>query len=217
LQIDITQRPCLKRRILMGKFEGISWPKLVVAIRGTIVTKKDDLTDYCKILFKKLHDSEDSYNIVITVLWAINCTQKYLISGDEVIAGHSLGAVLGLLAPRQLAIDNNLVLQAHLFNPPNFSLDVMLKKGEIGLANGLSKAFAVISSSLEEVTRRSGAAVASAGSGLPDVVRTLVSSRRVNDDTKKMEAESQLLQRNRSYRQQQVERQLPYPVVNATR
>ncbi|KAG0557359.1 hypothetical protein KC19_11G123200 [Ceratodon purpureus] len=56
------------------------------------------------------------------------------------VAGHSLGAALALQATRVLALlePNGVLLETHLFNPPNCSPDVVLKKGFTGVVNGVS-------------------------------------------------------------------------------
>ena len=124
----------------VGQYKIVQWPKYVVAIRGTIATKTDDLIDDLRILFETMCQEVHLYKPIMHLLEAI-----YNTYGDDVwVAGHSLGATLGLIATRRLAIDKNIVLDCHYFNPPNISMDILAKKLVVGTCNGLAEGAAMI-------------------------------------------------------------------------
>ena len=56
---------------------------------------------------------------------------------DIWVAGHSLGAALALIATRSLAIDHDIVINTHLFNPPYLTVGRLASKTMRGILNGV--------------------------------------------------------------------------------
>lgn len=91
-------------------------PKIVVALRGTLLSKEDFEADI-HILFHRL-SSHKRFEMVLQVV-----RRQVAKSGPSAVCltGHSKGAALALLVGRKLA-EEGCYLEAHLFNPPNPSL-----------------------------------------------------------------------------------------------
>lgn len=102
-----------------------SLPKYVVAIRGTVLKFPfDDLKANGHIVKETLHAEEHLYVAVENLIRKI---VKERGSPSVWVAGHSLGATIGLIATRKLALEGE-VLKARLFNPPFASSDVLFSK-----------------------------------------------------------------------------------------
>ncbi|KAL2649753.1 hypothetical protein R1flu_017881 [Riccia fluitans] len=86
--------------------------KIVIAIRGTL-PRIDDGWHNMHIPFQRLHETP-RYKEIMRVVKSAIATHG---SRDICIVGHSLGAALGLLVARTLAVEENTKIEAHLFNP----------------------------------------------------------------------------------------------------
>ncbi|KAG0578670.1 hypothetical protein M758_4G037600 [Ceratodon purpureus] len=109
-------------------------PKYVIAIRGTRKFCQRDILADLQILSETLHHNP-LYDIVK------NMTRKVVMkhSHDTVcLAGHSLGAAIGLIVTRELALEG-MAMETHLFNPPFFSLETLVEKFTKVGAKGLER------------------------------------------------------------------------------
>ncbi|OAE19804.1 hypothetical protein AXG93_4392s1000 [Marchantia polymorpha subsp. ruderalis] len=93
-------------------------PQWVVAIRGTNLFALADLRNDAKIFFETLNESTLS-QLLYYVVWAL-CELHG--SWNVNVTGHSLGAAVGLLVCRRMALEGCLV-EGHFFNPPFVTLD----------------------------------------------------------------------------------------------
>ncbi|KAL8137050.1 hypothetical protein V2J09_003051 [Rumex salicifolius] len=101
-------------------------PKAVLTLRGTLLkgpTFRRDLTDDLRFLAWESLKGSVRYNAAISVLRS--SVAKYG-SKNMCVAGHSLGAGFALQAGRALA-EEGVYVEAHLFNPPSFSITTSLK------------------------------------------------------------------------------------------
>lgn len=109
-------------------------PKYVIAIRGTRKFCQRDILADLQILCETLHHNP-LYDIVKTMTRRV--VEKY--SHDVVcVAGHSLGAAIGLIVTRELALED-MAVETHLFNPPFFSLETLMEKFTTLGAKGIDK------------------------------------------------------------------------------
>ena len=115
-----------------GQLIPVLLPKYLFAIRGTIVPRYDDIMNDIKIAGEVLYKSEGLS--VTRLLLAI--TRMYN-PHDIWVAGHSLGAALALIATRALAIDHDVVINPHLFNPPYLTIGRLASKAMRGVLNGV--------------------------------------------------------------------------------
>ncbi|GLJ35281.1 hypothetical protein SUGI_0709920 [Cryptomeria japonica] len=95
-------------------------PKIVVAFRGTVKTRGSLARDLChdlQILTNRLHTTARFH----TAFEAVKTSVDKYGSENVWIAGHSLGAAMGILAGRKMVEEKGLFVQAHLFNPPFIS------------------------------------------------------------------------------------------------
>ncbi|KAL3702218.1 hypothetical protein R1sor_020240 [Riccia sorocarpa] len=86
--------------------------KIVIAIRGTL-PRIDDGWHNMHIPLQRLHETP-RYKEIMRVVKSAVVTHG---SRDVCIVGHSLGAALGLLVARTLAVEENTKIETHLFNP----------------------------------------------------------------------------------------------------
>ncbi|KAH9289824.1 hypothetical protein KI387_033941, partial [Taxus chinensis] len=104
-------------------------PKIVLAFRGTI-RKPDsfarDLRLDLNVLTNELHTSCRFH----TAFDAVKSSVHKHGAENVWIAGHSLGAAMAMLAGRKMVEEEQLFLQAHLFNPPFISPPVERIKNE---------------------------------------------------------------------------------------
>ena len=114
----------------------VGLPKYVLAIRGTIISCPDDIMSDRELFFERLHLSEGAS--VMRLLREI--TAKYK-PHDIWVAGHSLGAAVALIATRSLAIDHDIVINPHLFNPPYFTVGRVISKSCRGVLKGVGDTF----------------------------------------------------------------------------
>ena len=110
----------------------VGLPKYLFAIRGTIPSRSNDISSDIKIVGEVLH-VKDALPVT-RLLLAI--TRKYN-PHDVWVAGHSLGAALALIATRFLAIDHDVVINPHLFNPPYLTVGRLASKAMRGVLNGV--------------------------------------------------------------------------------
>ncbi|KAL3698415.1 hypothetical protein R1sor_012491 [Riccia sorocarpa] len=115
-------------------------PKYVVAIRGTM-SWKDVITDK-EILREIICELRPLYEPVMKFIKIVH--DMYSADGGVWVAGHSLGAMLALVATRRLAIDEQIVLEAHLFNPPFISFGTLAKKAALQVAIGAEDVLGMI-------------------------------------------------------------------------
>lgn len=109
-------------------------PKYVIAIRGTRKYCQRDILADLQILCETLH-----HNPLYDVVKAMTRRVVEKHSHDMVcVAGHSLGAAIGLIVTRELALED-LAVETHLFNPPFFSLETLLEKFSNLGAKGIEK------------------------------------------------------------------------------
>ncbi|PTQ39225.1 hypothetical protein MARPO_0046s0047 [Marchantia polymorpha] len=87
--------------------------KWVVAIRGTDFSRTADLLNNLSIVFEQLNSAQLT-TIVEVVVRRLVAQHGYQSVG---VTGHSLGAAVGLLVCRRLALERCLV-EGHFFNPP---------------------------------------------------------------------------------------------------
>lgn len=86
--------------------------KVVIAVRGTL-PRMDDGWHNMHIPLQRLHETPRYKEIMAAVKSAV-ATHG---SQEVCIVGHSLGAALGLLVARSLAVDESVRIESHLFNP----------------------------------------------------------------------------------------------------
>ncbi|GLJ35283.1 hypothetical protein SUGI_0709950 [Cryptomeria japonica] len=92
-------------------------PKIVVAFRGTVKTRESlarDLRHHLHIFINRLHTTSrfhTGFDAVKTNVDRHGCENVW-------IAGHSLGAAIGMLAGRKIAEAEGRFVEAHFFNPP---------------------------------------------------------------------------------------------------
>ncbi|XP_024366224.1 uncharacterized protein [Physcomitrium patens] len=109
-------------------------PKYVVAIRGTRKYCQRDIKADLQIMLETLHHNT-LYDIVKSMTRRV--VEKH--PHDSVwVAGHSLGAAIGLIVTRELALEN-MPVETHLFNPPFLSLETLLEKATLLASKGLNK------------------------------------------------------------------------------
>eukprot|EP01018_Ginkgo_biloba_P029302 Gb_11156 [translate_table: standard] len=92
-------------------------PRVVVAFRGTIMSCETVVRD----LFMDLEILVNRLEKRSRYLKGLEALRKSVRSHGPkhvVIAGHSMGAAIGLLAGRTLMAEDGVNLEAHLFNPP---------------------------------------------------------------------------------------------------
>ncbi|KAL3698412.1 hypothetical protein R1sor_012488 [Riccia sorocarpa] len=116
-------------------------PKYVVAIRGTMMNWKDWRANM-NILGETICGLRPLYGPVMEVIKDVH--DKCSADGDVCVAGHSLGAMLALVATRLLAKEKQIVLKAHLFNPPYISVSTLTKKAFLQVPIGLEKVLGII-------------------------------------------------------------------------
>lgn len=117
-----------------GHGQGLYLPKYVIAIRGTRKFCQRDILADLQILLETLHHNE-LYEIVKSMTRKV--VKKH--SRDTVcVVGHSLGAAIGLIVTRELALED-MAVETHLFNPPFFSLETLMEKFTKAGARGLDK------------------------------------------------------------------------------
>jgi hypothetical protein len=107
-------------------------PKYVFAVRGTIFPRGEDIKSDVHIVVEVLHEYEGKR--MTRLLRAIK--NKY---GHQniCVAGHSLGAALALIATRSIAIEDGVVINTHLFNPPYLTVGRLVSKAVRGVLNGV--------------------------------------------------------------------------------
>lgn len=111
-------------------------PKYVVAIRGTKPRCQQDIVDDIRHACEILHSSP-AYDILLRMTNSV-IDQCVILNEDHFddkmicVTGHSLGAAFGLLVARQLELGGRRV-QAHLFNPPFLTLEIIGRKAVAGL------------------------------------------------------------------------------------
>jgi hypothetical protein len=110
----------------------VGLPKYVLAIRGTIVSRYDDIMNDIKIAGEVLHLSAG-----LSVMRLLRAITRMYNPHDVWVAGHSLGAALALVATRSLAIDDGVVINPHLFNPPYLTVGRLASKAMQGVLNGV--------------------------------------------------------------------------------
>ncbi|KAG0580712.1 hypothetical protein KC19_4G193500 [Ceratodon purpureus] len=142
-----------------GPDRRIPLPEYVVAIRGTIIQSnrrsflqnirhEEDMWADAKVVSEIVHAATDLYEPVFRLVLAI-----YQQCGSSVwVTGHSLGAMIALLATRKLALsEERIVLPTHLFNQPNVSLDVVAKIVAESSIKGIKKVFKpIVSEQIQE-------------------------------------------------------------------
>lgn len=98
-------------------------PKIVVAFRGTVRTRGSlgrDLLHDLHIVTNRLHTTA-RFQIGFD---AVKANVEKYGSENVWIAGHSLGAAIGMLTGRKMVEEEGRFLEAHLFNPPFISSPV---------------------------------------------------------------------------------------------
>ena len=108
-------------------------PKFIVVFRGTILSYRD-LVDDLRIFVERLHTKSGNYEPVVNLIVGLDRMHRSQVA----VVGHSLGAALALLVARDLGIQHRIVVAPYLFNLPNITIDVLLKKIFIGPVKGLS-------------------------------------------------------------------------------
>ncbi|GMH07090.1 hypothetical protein Nepgr_008930 [Nepenthes gracilis] len=101
-------------------------PRVVLALRGTLLkgpTIRRDLEDDFRFLAWESLKGSVRFKQTFEALKAV--TDKYR-SSDICVAGHSLGAGLALQVGKELA-KQGIYVEAHLFNPPSFSIAMSLR------------------------------------------------------------------------------------------
>ncbi|GLJ35276.1 hypothetical protein SUGI_0709870 [Cryptomeria japonica] len=99
------------------RFQPPGVPKIVVALRGTVAKAESVVRDLrldFNIFTNELHRSCRFH----CTLDAVKASVHKHGSESVWIAGHSLGAAMGMLAGRKMAEEEQQFLQTHLFNPP---------------------------------------------------------------------------------------------------
>jgi hypothetical protein len=123
-----------RRDLVGGHGETPPLPKYVIAIRGTRKFCQRDILADLQILCETLHHNQ-LYDIVKNMTRKV--VQKH--NHDTVcVAGHSLGAAIGLIVTRELALED-MAVETHLFNPPFFSLETLMEQCAKAGAKGFDK------------------------------------------------------------------------------
>ncbi|PNY04530.1 GDSL esterase/lipase [Trifolium pratense] len=110
-------------------FKPIGAPRAVLALRGTLIRfptmRRDFEDDFRFVAWESLKDSV-RFKVAIDAVKSVSDTYG---RRNVCIAGHSLGAGIGLQVGKELAKER-INVETHLFNPPAVSLATTLNIGE---------------------------------------------------------------------------------------